>query len=298
MDSPASNQEVGSNDLSTVMSGSVSAPVTNSGISSQGDSTICNLGPPAFSNMVSLDKSPMKTANLLTQTFALRHDNADAYTIDQICTARITKMQPSYLYLTNVIADENTRATELESMLVKIGIEYLDLYPNFLNDKTPPTVTGVSIPPLTHSLRQWVQTTHEQTSSTLRDLFTCVLRPDPLSSPKFYHLYKTREAERGGEAGVFLRSRVTEWNRSQMLLAEVLNTALKNAEASNPSPTMRHLLKLIRIGWKHHSPDATQMRGHHMFWVLKNILHSDPQQSIIYHRDNYSRHRDEPQLAE
>jgi hypothetical protein len=101
MDSPALNQEVASNDFSNVMSGSVSAPIINSGISSQGDSTICNIGPPAISNMVSLDKSPMKTANFLTQTFAQRHDNADAYTI---CTARVTKMQPSYLYLTNVIA--------------------------------------------------------------------------------------------------------------------------------------------------------------------------------------------------
>ena len=225
--------------------------------------------------------SPGKNAVNRNIRLHLLHTDNHSYKLEDICTASIMRPLPTFQYLGNIIHDEETRERALNEIFTLIQIESLSLYPNFVFTALVqrPTVNPDLIPPLYPSLRKWIVEVCNKNSSTLPNLFLCVTKSDPLSDPNFYALYNNMDKVDKKSLSNFLRQRISEWNISQHLLAQVLQIALmKGFNIVNPHSDYIALLNVIKTAF-HQNSNRLVFVGSVMFWSVKDTLHRDPNHS-------------------
>jgi hypothetical protein len=94
-------------------------------------------------------------------------------------------------------------------------------------------------------------------------------------------MYKTMERNDSDKTLDWVSAKISAWNHSQKLLAEVLSIALKKAmKNASPSTPIYKMFETINSTWSNRSNNMVT-NGVIMFWALKEILHSDPGQSAF-----------------
>jgi hypothetical protein len=231
---------------------SVRDSVTPSGDLFEGSSTSSEHSVPEVSIARVSTKSPGKKTELRNNRLILLQADEFSYTLDQLSLANIREPLPTYQYLENCVTSSKVRCDLLNEIKLALKMESMSLYPTYIDQNliTRYKVNSDTIPALTTSLRNWMRTVATQNAATLPTLFLCIMKPDPLSDPNLIGLYQKMLQKDVKDCGSWMATKVSEFNSSQKLLAEVLGIALeKSLKLSKTNSEMHKMLTRIKDNW-------------------------------------------------